>query len=90
MIFVLGLPQSKGGRGSIFVVVDRFSKMTHFITYHKVDDACYIANFFFREVFQIRTPSSLDIFGGPYRVSLTLSYYFPLLVILKRMDKPQW
>lgn len=52
MEFLLGLPKIQH-KDSIFIVVDRFSKMAHFIHCAKMNHATQTVNLFFKEVIKL-------------------------------------
>ncbi|XP_042972965.1 uncharacterized protein LOC122304765 [Carya illinoinensis] len=85
MDFVLGLSKTLRQHDSIMVVVDCFSKMSHFIPCHKTFDASKTVALFLQEVpVAVAVPVTLAASKGPCRLSsraniLSMHFYGALL-----------
>jgi hypothetical protein len=53
MDFIMGLTRTQRSKDSIMMVVDRFSKMAHFVPYTKIMDATHIIDFYFKEIVKL-------------------------------------
>jgi len=86
MDFVVGLPECEGF-DAIWVVVDRLSKMRHFITCHTMIDAIEMAKLFLREIVRLHgLPATIVSDRGPQFASTFWGQICSRLGIDRRMS----
>ena len=76
MDFVLGSPKSKQRKYSIFVVVDRFLKIAHFIPSHNTNDASNVSDLFFKEIVRLHGMLRTIVSDRDAKI---LSYFWKML-----------
>ena len=60
MDFVSGLPKTKGGKDTGWVVVDRLTKSAHFLPIRKSDNAEFLSRLYVKEIVRIHgAPTSI-------------------------------
>jgi transposase InsO family protein len=86
MDFVVGLPNCEGF-DAVWVVVDRLSKMRHFIPCHTTIDEVGLAKLFLREVVCLHgLPKTIVLDRGPQFASTFWGQIFNRLGIDRRMS----
>lgn len=91
MDFVLGLSRGSRNKDSIIVVIDRFSKVTHFVSCRKTLNATIIVDLYFKEIIRFhgipkiitsyRDSKFISHFWLTFRGKLVLIFNLTLLVI---------